>query len=186
MSDYLEVAWRTLATMAGPAEPNTESEPPVAAVPSMHEMESNSPPAAEWPESSREQAERKSGASGDSEAARREVWLSWEEWKATALNGLFQEQGTSGLQSRITAATVRHGERKGRAPQATPDGSQEPKTRLRTSRNVTAHQWFQADIAAFHHPLAPANFAAPSFGGEASHEAEPGCGQLMTDVVSTC
>jgi len=36
----------------------------------------------------------------------------WAEWKAAALNRLFQEQGTSGQPGRITAATVRHGERK--------------------------------------------------------------------------
>lgn len=37
---------------------------------------------------------------------------SWADWKAAALNRLFQEQGTSGQPGRITAATVRHGERK--------------------------------------------------------------------------
>lgn len=36
---------------------------------------------------------------------------SWAEWKAGALNRLFQEQGTSGQPGRITAETVRHGER---------------------------------------------------------------------------
>jgi hypothetical protein len=34
------------------------------------------------------------------------------EWKAAALNRLFQEQGVTGRPGRITAATVRHGERK--------------------------------------------------------------------------
>jgi len=38
--------------------------------------------------------------------------VSWAEWKAAALNRLFQGQGTSGQSGRITAATVRHGERK--------------------------------------------------------------------------
>jgi len=37
--------------------------------------------------------------------------IDWAEWKATALNRLFQEQGTSGQPGRITAETVRHGER---------------------------------------------------------------------------
>lgn len=37
--------------------------------------------------------------------------IPWAEWKAAALNRLFQEQGTSGEPGRITAATVRHGER---------------------------------------------------------------------------
>jgi len=35
---------------------------------------------------------------------------SWAEWKAEALNRLFQEQGRTGQRGRITAATVRHGE----------------------------------------------------------------------------
>jgi len=35
----------------------------------------------------------------------------WAEWKAAALNRLFQEQGVSRKPGRITAATVRHGER---------------------------------------------------------------------------
>jgi hypothetical protein len=38
--------------------------------------------------------------------------ISWAEWKATALNRLFQEQGVIGQPGRITAATIRHGERK--------------------------------------------------------------------------
>ncbi len=37
--------------------------------------------------------------------------MSWAEWKAAALNRLFQEQGTSGQPGRITAEAVRHGER---------------------------------------------------------------------------
>ena len=36
----------------------------------------------------------------------------WTEWKAGALNRLFEKQGTSGQPGRITAATVRHGETK--------------------------------------------------------------------------
>jgi hypothetical protein len=42
--------------------------------------------------------------------AEREQGKPWAEWKAAALNRLFQEQGTAGLPGRITAATVRHGE----------------------------------------------------------------------------
>jgi len=38
----------------------------------------------------------------------------WAEWKAAGLNRLFQEQGVTGKPGRITAATVRHGERKTR------------------------------------------------------------------------
>jgi hypothetical protein len=37
--------------------------------------------------------------------------IPWAEWKAAALNRLFQEQGATGKRGRITAATVRHGER---------------------------------------------------------------------------
>jgi hypothetical protein len=36
---------------------------------------------------------------------------SWAEWKAAALNRLFQEQGVTGQLGRVTAGTVRHGER---------------------------------------------------------------------------
>jgi hypothetical protein len=39
----------------------------------------------------------------------------WAEWKAAALNRLFQEQGATGMPGRITPATVRHGERMARA-----------------------------------------------------------------------
>jgi len=38
--------------------------------------------------------------------------IAWAEWKAAEVNRLFQEQGTSGQPGRITAATVRHGERR--------------------------------------------------------------------------
>ena len=41
-----------------------------------------------------------------------EVWLPWEDWKAEALNRLFQEQGVTGQPGRITGATVLHGEKK--------------------------------------------------------------------------
>ena len=40
--------------------------------------------------------------------------IPWAEWKAAALNRLFQEQGVTRKPGRITAATVRHGERKTR------------------------------------------------------------------------
>jgi hypothetical protein len=36
--------------------------------------------------------------------------IPWAEWKAAALNRLFQEQGTTGKPGRITAATIRSGE----------------------------------------------------------------------------
>lgn len=40
-----------------------------------------------------------------------EQFMSWAEWKAATLNRLFLEQGSSGQPGRITADTVRHGER---------------------------------------------------------------------------
>lgn len=44
--------------------------------------------------------------------------VTWAEWKATMLNKLFLDQGTSGEGGRITAATVQHGARGGsREPQ---------------------------------------------------------------------
>jgi hypothetical protein len=56
------------------------------------------------------------GTSGESPEIRvgpstTERWCAWAEWKAAALNRLFQEQGATGKPGRITAATVRHGER---------------------------------------------------------------------------
>lgn len=37
--------------------------------------------------------------------------MSWAEWKAAALNQLFMELGQTGQPGRITADTIRHGER---------------------------------------------------------------------------
>lgn len=45
------------------------------------------------------------------EIEERSTSLPWAEWKAAYLNRLFQEQGVTKLPGRITAATVRHGER---------------------------------------------------------------------------
>lgn len=39
-----------------------------------------------------------------------EQGVPWAEWKAAALNRLFQDQGVTGLPGRITAATVLHGQ----------------------------------------------------------------------------
>lgn len=68
------------------------------------------PPAAEWPQSLSELAAEVGQHSGDIEAARQEVWMDWCDWKASALNQLFREQGFTRQPGRITAATVRHGE----------------------------------------------------------------------------
>ncbi len=43
-------------------------------------------------------------------AATKVKGVQWAEWKAAALNRLFQEQGVTGQSGRITKATVRHGE----------------------------------------------------------------------------
>lgn len=40
-----------------------------------------------------------------------EVLVPWAVWKAQELNRIFHEHGISGEMSRITAATVRHGEK---------------------------------------------------------------------------
>jgi hypothetical protein len=40
--------------------------------------------------------------------------IPWAAWKAAKLNRLFQEKGVTGQPGRVTAATVRHGERKAR------------------------------------------------------------------------
>ena len=69
------------------------------------------PPIERWPEPLRELADERAAASTEPEAVRREVWLSWAEWKARELNRLFEEQGTSRQPSQITGATVQHGER---------------------------------------------------------------------------
>ena len=37
--------------------------------------------------------------------------MSWDEWKAGTINQLFLEQGRTGQPARITADTVRHGQR---------------------------------------------------------------------------
>lgn len=42
------------------------------------------------------------------------VWMDWYEWKAAALNRVLQKQGVLRQSGRISAATVRHGEGKGR------------------------------------------------------------------------
>lgn len=41
--------------------------------------------------------------------------IKWSEWKARALNELFLEQSATGRRGNITAATVEHGERQGKA-----------------------------------------------------------------------
>lgn len=96
-SEVLERAFRALDELTG--KPVAEKVPEVV-------------PSEGWPESLKELADERAARSGNPEAARREVWLSWAEWKARELNRLFQEHGTSGQPGGVTAATVRHGERK--------------------------------------------------------------------------
>jgi hypothetical protein len=68
------------------------------------------PPLTIWPESLRDLAQERAITFGDPARAHREVWLSWEEWKARELNRLFLDQGSTGQSGRITAETVRRGE----------------------------------------------------------------------------
>ena len=67
------------------------------------------PPAECWPESPKELADERAAESGDPEGARKEVWISWYEWKARELNRLFLDQGVTRGPSGISAETVRHG-----------------------------------------------------------------------------
>jgi hypothetical protein len=53
---------------------------------------------------------RKSGVAEVDSATPRERVMSWSEWKATALNRLFLEQGATRQSGRITAETVRDGQ----------------------------------------------------------------------------
>ena len=87
-------------------------EPVVPAPPALTAAESGTvPPLEAWPESLADRAG--AGAqTGDAEAARQEVWLSWCEWKARELNRIFNEHGCRGISrdaSGITAATVTDG-----------------------------------------------------------------------------
>jgi hypothetical protein len=80
-----------------PAEEGPMPPAPPAAV------QACSPAASTW-------AEGRAQEPGASEGAEHEQGVSWAEWKAAALNRLFQEQGVTGQPGRITAATVRDGE----------------------------------------------------------------------------
>jgi hypothetical protein len=66
--------------------------------------------------------------------------IPWAEWKAATLNRLFQEQGITGQPGRITAATVRNGERKTRGKESLRQGPQLLAVRAIVSetRNVSA------------------------------------------------
>ena len=84
MVDYVEVARRTLAAMQGQRVSRAQTEPePVA--------------------SACTPAPSHTGVDYDQRG------ISWAEWKAAALNRLFQEQGLTGQLGNIKAATVRHG-----------------------------------------------------------------------------
>ena len=50
------------------------------------------PPAEHWPESLRRLADERTAALGDAKAARKEVWISWAQWKAKALRSTIPEQ----------------------------------------------------------------------------------------------
>jgi hypothetical protein len=110
MANYLEMARRALAAIAVSAEAVTADEREIVAC--FGGPVAEAPQVNDWTQSLSELAAELGQRSGDPEAARREVWMNWYEWKAAALNRLFQEQGTSGEPGRITAATIRRGERK--------------------------------------------------------------------------
>lgn len=110
MANYLETARRALAAIAASAETGTTAHESGGAHSDRRVTEV--PPVSEWPQSLSELATEIGQGSGDTEGARREVWLGWCEWKAAALNRVFKEQGVTGQPGQITAATVRHGERK--------------------------------------------------------------------------
>jgi hypothetical protein len=54
----------------------------------------------------------KAGKSGFEGSVKATTFITWADWKAATLNRLFQEQGLTGEPGRITAATVRDGERR--------------------------------------------------------------------------
>jgi len=69
-----------------------------AAIQSLAAPESGTiPPAEAWPESLADLARERAAQTGDPEAARQEVWISWCEWKARELNRIFEEHGNHGL-----------------------------------------------------------------------------------------
>ena len=114
MARYLEVARQVLAAIAVSEKAVTTAEKQAAVLSRCEPPGIDIGPPENWPQSLAELAAEVGQRSGDQEAARREVWMSWCEWKAAALNRLFQEQGTSGQPGRITAATIEHGEKKER------------------------------------------------------------------------
>jgi hypothetical protein len=95
MTDYLEVARRALAAVN--LSPTTASAADSTGVP---RDASAASPVAPQRETTPKPAE---------------VRPTWAEWKAAALNQLFQEQGVTGQPGRITAATVLKGERAGQS-----------------------------------------------------------------------
>lgn len=67
-------------------------------------------PAGEGPEGAAEPTQPNAEPVPRAIVLEREEELPWAEWKAAALNRLFQQQGITGLPSRITPATIRHSE----------------------------------------------------------------------------
>jgi hypothetical protein len=70
------------------------------------------PPVEAWPESLLDLARERAAHTGDVEAARKEVWISYMEWKARQLNQIFNEHGNHGTGRKpasISWATVQHG-----------------------------------------------------------------------------
>jgi len=70
-----------------------------------------------------------------------EQGICWEEWKAAALNQLFQEKGCTGLPGLITAATIKHGARSGHVKvpiESDLDFSEGPRDQCHARRRCTA------------------------------------------------
>ena len=94
MTDYVEIAKQSLGRWQTRPEPESGNDGITNTAAPLEEI-------SELPQALR----------CNSEDTRREVWLSWAEWKAQSLNRLFQEQGLTGQPGRITVETVRHSER---------------------------------------------------------------------------
>jgi hypothetical protein len=89
--DYVEIASRVLERWHVQVQPNP-------------------PQPVSRPKKVEQGANRPTELSAEPGTARREVWISWYEWKARELNRLFQNQGLTGQPGRITAETVRRGQ----------------------------------------------------------------------------
>jgi hypothetical protein len=98
MADYLEVARRALAGVNLALTPTFRAASPADSAGVVTETISDA--CAASPVTAEHERDSNSAEGGPT----------WAEWKAAALNRLFQEQGVTGQSGQITAATIRHGE----------------------------------------------------------------------------